>query len=321
MCAVRSAVAGYLTAEDPAGALAWLAGECCLSREAAETIVAYLGTGLTQLGVLPTMDTIVLERFFDEAGGMQLVGHAPFGARLNRALGLALRKRFCVTFDFELQAAASDDAILLSLGPQHSFPLDRVPKFLSSPTVETVVRQAVLTAPMFPSRWRWNLNLSLAVLRMRGGRKNPPAIQRMEADDLMAAVFPTLAACQENVAPGPLEIPDHPLVRQTLEDCLREAMDVDGLRALVEDIETGRVRVVTADTTEPSVLAHEILNGRPFTFLDDAGPRSGAAGPCRCAAVCRWRPASWPGSTRTPSTGSPSRPAPTPATPTSCTTC
>ena len=216
------------------------------------------------------MDTIVLERFFDDAGGMQLVGHAPFGARLNRALGLALRKRFCVTFDFELQAAASDDAILLSLGPQHSFPLDRVPKFLASGTVEEVVRQAVLTSPMFPARWRWNLNTSLAVLRWRGGRKNPPAIQRMESDDLMAAVFPTLAACQENVAPGPLEIPDHLLVRQTLEDCLRDAMDIDGLRELVAGIEAGRVRVVVRDTTEPSVLAHEILNGRPFTYLDDA---------------------------------------------------
>ena len=201
---------------------------------------------------------------------MQLVGHAPFGARLNRALGLALRKRFCVTFDFELQAAASDDAILLSLGPQHSFPLDRVPKFLASGTVEEVVRQAVLTSPMFPARWRWNLNTSLAVLRWRGGRKNPPAIQRMESDDLMAAVFPTLAACQENVAPGPLEIPDHLLVRQTLEDCLRDAMDIDGLRELVAGIEAGRVRVVVRDTTEPSVLAHEILNGRPFTYLDDA---------------------------------------------------
>ncbi len=201
---------------------------------------------------------------------MQLVGHAPFGARLNRALGLALRKRFCVTFDFELQAAASDDAILLSLGPQHSFPLERVPKFLASKTVEGVVRQAVLPSPMFAARWRWNLNRSLAVLRMRGGRKNPPAIQRMEADDLMAAVFPTLAACQENVAPGPLEIPDHPLVAQTLEDCLHEAMDIDGLTALVEGIESGRVAVVVRDTTEPSVLAHEILNGRPFTYLDDA---------------------------------------------------
>ena len=216
------------------------------------------------------MDTIVLERFFDDSGGMQLVGHAPFGARLNRALGLALRKRFCVTFDFELQAAASDDAILLSLGPQHSFPLERVPRFLASKTVEGVVRQAVLTSPMFAARWRWNLNRSLAVLRMRGGKKNPPAIQRMEADDLMAAVFPTLAACQENVAPGPLEIPDHVLVRQTLEDCLREAMDIDGLAELVGAIESGRVTVVVRDTTEPSVLAHEILNGRPFTFLDDA---------------------------------------------------
>ena len=216
------------------------------------------------------MDTIVLERFFDEAGGMQLVGHAPFGARLNRALGLALRKRFCVTFDFELQAAASDDAILLSLGPQHSFPLERVPKFLVSRTVEDVVRQAVLTSPMFAARWRWNLNRSLAVLRMRGGKKNPPAIQRMEADDIMAAVFPTLAACQENVAPGPLEIPDHPIVRQTLDDCLREAMDIDGLKHLLLRIESGRVNVVVRDTTEPSVLAHEILNGRPFTFLDDA---------------------------------------------------
>jgi ATP-dependent helicase Lhr and Lhr-like helicase len=200
---------------------------------------------------------------------MQLVGHAPFGARVNRAFGLALRKRFCVTFDFELQAAASDNAILLSLGPQHSFPLDRVPKFLASKTVEQVVRQAVLTSPLFQARWRWNLNTSLTVLRMRGGRKNPPAIQRMEADDLMAAVFPTLAACQENVAPGPLEIPDHPLVRQTLEDCLHEAMDIEGLRDLLDGIEAGRISVLTRDTTEPSVLAHEILNGPPFTFLDD----------------------------------------------------
>jgi len=270
VCAVRSAVAERLAAGDTAQATGWLTAECGIGNAAAETIVAYLAAALAQLGVLPTMDTIVLERFFDEAGGMQLVGHAPFGARLNRAFGLALRKRFCVTFDFELQAAASDDAILLSLGPQHSFPLDRVPKFLASGTVEEVVRQAVLTSPMFAARWRWNLNTSLAVLRMRGGRKNPPAIQRMEADDLMAAVFPTLAACQENVAPGPLEIPDHLLVRQTLQDCLREAMDIDGLRRLVAGIEAGGVEVIVRDTTEPSVLAHEILNGRPFTYLDDA---------------------------------------------------
>ena len=270
VCAIRSGVASELQARGAAAAAEWLAAECGTGDAAAETIVAYLGAGLAQLGVLPTMDTIVLERFFDDAGGMQLVGHAPFGARLNRAFGLALRKRFCVTFDFELQAAASDDAILLSLGPQHSFPLERVPKFLASGTVEEVVRQAVLTSPMFAARWRWNLNTSLAVLRMRGGRKNPPAIQRMEADDLMAAVFPTLAACQENVAPGPLEIPDHLLVRQTLADCLSEAMDIDGLKDLVARIESGRVTVAVVDSTEPSVLAHEILNGRPFTYLDDA---------------------------------------------------
>jgi ATP-dependent Lhr-like helicase len=267
---LRATVGDRLASSDPDGARRWLEEECGVDSAAADTIVRYLGAGLAALGTLPTKDTLVLERFFDESGGTQLVGHAPFGARLNRALGLALRKRFCVTFDFELQAAASDDSILLSLGPQHSFPLERVPKFLASRTVEEVVRQAVLTSPMFAARWRWNLNRSLAVLRMRGGRKNPAPIQRMEADDLMAAVFPTLAACQENVAPGPLEIPDHPLVRQTLDDCLHEAMDVDGLRRLVEGIESGRVEVVVRDTTEPSVLAHEILNGRPFTFLDDA---------------------------------------------------
>jgi ATP-dependent helicase Lhr and Lhr-like helicase len=263
--ALRQAVAD----REPAEARRWLEAECGIGQAAADTIIAYLRAGLAALGAVPTMNAIILERFFDEAGGMQLIGHAPFGARVNRAFGLALRKRFCVTFDFELQAAASDNAILLSLGPQHSFPLDRVPKFLASKTVEQVVRQAVLTSPLFQARWRWNLNTSLTVLRMRGGRKNPPAIQRMEADDLMAAVFPTLAACQENVAPGPIDIPDHPLVRQTLEDCLHEAMDIDGLREVVAGIEAGRITVITRDTTEPSVLAHEILNGMPYTFLDD----------------------------------------------------
>jgi ATP-dependent Lhr-like helicase len=267
---LRATVGKHLAADDAHGARGWLERECGIDRAASDTIVRYLGAGLAALGVLPTKDTIVLERFFDDAGGMQLVGHSPFGARLNRGLGLALRKRFCVTFDFELQAAASDDAILLSLGPQHSFPLERVPKFLKSTTVEDVLRQAVLTAPLFAARWRWNLNRALTVLRMRGGRKNPPVIQRMESDDLMVAVFPVLAACQENVPAGPMEIPDHPLVRQTVDDCLREAMDVDGLRELLSRIESGDVEVVTRDTVEPSVLAHEILNGRPFTYLDDA---------------------------------------------------
>ncbi|HEX2241256.1 MAG TPA: DEAD/DEAH box helicase, partial [Actinomycetota bacterium] len=267
---LRAEVEKRIKAGDLDAARQWLQDQGGIDLNAADTIARYLAAGLAALGAIPTKDTIVLERFFDESGGMQLVGHTPFGARLNRALGLALRKRFCVTFDFELQAAASDDAILLSLGPQHSFPLERVPKFLASKTVESVVRQAVLTSPLFAARWRWTLNLALAVLRMRGGRKNPPAIQRMEADDLMAAVFPTLAACQENVAPGPLEIPDHPLVQQALDDCLHEAMDIDGLRELVSRIESGEVRVVVRDTIEPSVLAHEILNGRPFTYLDDA---------------------------------------------------
>ncbi|HEX8099369.1 MAG TPA: crosslink repair DNA glycosylase YcaQ family protein, partial [Actinomycetota bacterium] len=270
VAALRDRVGEFLGRDDADGARQWLQDECGIDEAAADTIVRYLGAGLVALGVLPTKETIVLERFFDDSGGMQLVGHSPFGARVNRALGLALRKRFCVTFDFELQAAASDDAILLSLGPQHSFPLERVPKFLASKTVEGVLRQAVLTSPLFAARWRWNLNRALAVLRMRGGRKNPPAIQRMESDDIMAAVFPVLAACQENVAPGPMEIPDHPLVEQTLEDCLHEAMDVDGLRDLLRGIEEGRINVVARDTVEPSVLAHEILNGRPFTYLDDA---------------------------------------------------
>jgi ATP-dependent helicase Lhr and Lhr-like helicase len=267
---LRAQVSEWLEGGDPGGARRWLEAECGIDQDASETMVRYLGTGLAELGALPTKKRIVLERFFDDSGGMQLVGHSPFGARLNRGLGLALRKRFCVTFDFELQAAASDDAILLSLGPQHSFPLEQVPRFLTSRTVEDVLRQALLTSPMFAARWRWNLNRALAVLRMRGGRRNPPAIQRMESDDLMAAVFPTLAACQENVAPGPIEIPDHPLVRQTVDDCLREAMDVDGLRELLSEIEAGRVEVVARDTVEPSVLAHEIVNGRPFTYLDDA---------------------------------------------------
>ncbi len=264
-----SALRQAIAERSPADGRAWLQAECGIGPAAADTIVIYLLAGLAALGSLPTMNAIILERFFDDAGGMQLVGHAPFGTRVNRAFGLALRKRFCVTFDFELQAAASDNAILLSLGPQHSFPLESVPRFLASASVEQVVRQAVLTSPLFAARWRWNLNTSLTVLRMRGGRKNPPAIQRMEADDLMAAVFPTLAACQENVAPGPIDIPDHPLVRQTLEDCLHEAMDIEGLRELVAGIEAGRIEVIVRDTTEPSVLAHEILHGPPFTYLDD----------------------------------------------------
>ncbi len=243
---------------------------CGLDSDAAEQLVQYLAAALGELGTLPTGDDIVFERFFDEAGGMQMVVHAPLGGRINRGLGLALRKRFCATFDFELQAAASDDSVVLSLGPQHSFPLDSAPRLLRSETAEGVLRQAVLASPMFAARWRWNLNRSLAILRFRGGKKNPLPIQRMEADDLMAAVFPALAACQENTPGGPVVIPDHVLVRQTLLDCLHEAMDVDGLVALLGRMEAGSVRVHFVESTEPSVLSHEILNGKPYTFLDDA---------------------------------------------------
>src|SRR5579862_3334197 len=251
-------------------ALAEVSQRTGLDPAAAEQVVDYLAAGLGELGVLPTSQHVVFERFFDEAGGMQLVVHAPFGGRVNRAFGLALRKRFCATFDFELQAAADDDAVVLSLGPQHSFPLSSAPSLLHSDRAEEVLTQAVLASPMFASRWRWNLNRSLAVLRFRGGRRNPLPIQRMESDDLMAAVFPALAACQENVAPGPVVIPDHVLVRQTLHDCLHEAMDVDGLAELLRCMESGRVTAHFVDSTEPSVLSHEILNGKPYTYLDDA---------------------------------------------------
>jgi ATP-dependent Lhr-like helicase len=235
----------------------------------ASEVVAYLAAGRAALGVLPTKADIVFERFFDDTGGMQLIAHAPYGGRVNRGLGLALRKRFCRSFDFELQAAANDDAVVLSLGPQHSFPLADVARFLSPATIEEVLTQAVLPTPMFAARWRWNLTRSLVALRSRNGRRVPPPIQRMEADDLMAAIFPALAACQENTT-GAIQIPDHPIVRQTLHDCLTEAMDVDGLTELLEGIRSGAVRTHFRDTVEPSLLAHEILNGRPYTFLDDA---------------------------------------------------
>ena len=266
---LRERVGADLASAGAAAAAARVAGECGLSERAARELVNYLDVSRTALGTLPTRERVVFERFFDEAGGMQLVVHSPAGGRLNRALGLALRKRFCRRFDFELQAAANDDAVVLSLGPQHSFPLQEVPGYLKSDSVEDVLSQALLASPMFTARWRWNLNRALVVLRNYGGKRNPPAIQRMQADDMMAAVFPGLAACQENVA-GPVEIPDHPLVRQTLYDCLHEAMDVDALKALVAGFEKEEVALHFVDTTEPSPLAHEILSARPYTFLDDA---------------------------------------------------
>jgi ATP-dependent Lhr-like helicase len=268
--ALREALDERLGQGDIGAAADWLACEAGLDVRVATEVARYLAAARAALGVLPTQRRVVFERFFDEAGGMQLVVHAPFGGRINRALGLALRKRFCRRFDFELQAAASDDAVVLSLGPGQSFPLDDVPRFLSPESAEEVLAQALLLSPMFQVRWRWNLGRALVVLRQRGGRRTPPPIQRMEADDLMAAVFPALAGCQENAGAGPIEIPDHPIVRQTMHDCLHEATDVGGLVRLLDGFQTGAVAPVFRETTEPSPLAHEILNGRPYTFLDDA---------------------------------------------------
>src|SRR5208282_276758 len=208
-------------------------------------------------------------RFFDEGGGMQFVLHAPFGARVNRAWGLALRKCFCRTFNFELQAAATDNGILISLGEQHSFPLEIVFEFLRPATVEDVLTQALLPAPMFTARWRWNASRALAIPRYSGGRKVPAPIQRMRADDLMAAVFPDQAACPENLA-GEVRIPDHPLVNETIRNCLHEAMDLDGLLTVLDRLEAGELRTVAVDTREPSPFCHEILSANPYAFLDNA---------------------------------------------------
>ena len=268
---LRATLDGYLAVGDTDGARAWLASAAPLDDAAVDQIVDYLAAGRAVLGVVPTHSDLVFERFFDDAEGMHLVVHSPYGGRVNRALGLALRKRFCVSFDFELQAAANDDAVVLSLGPHHSFPLADVPRFLHSNTVRGVLEQAVLSppSPMFQSRWRWNLNRSLVVLRFKGGRRNPPPIQRMESDDMMAALFPQAAACQENVA-GPVEIPDHPIVRQTMHDTMTEGLDIDGLTELLDGIETGQVQVHFRDTTEASAFSHEILTAKPYAFLDDA---------------------------------------------------
>ncbi len=254
---------------DAPGAVRWLMEATGVTEAAARQMVEYLAATRAILGVVPTQETLVLERFFDEAGGMQLVLHAPFGARVNKAWGLALRKRFCRSFNFELQAAATDEAIVLSLGPHHSFPLDDVFRYLNAGTVRDVLIQAMLVAPMFQSRWRWNATRALAVLRFRGGRKVPTPLQRMEAEDLSAAVFPDQLACPENLT-GDRDIPDHPLIRQTIADCLTEAMDLGGLIRVLEGIAAGRYALVARDTTEPSPIAHEILNAKPYAFLDDA---------------------------------------------------
>ena len=280
---LRAEVDALLDREQATAAVEWLIAESGIPRDAAALIVAYLATAKAALGLLPTSTDLVMERFFDDADGMQLVIHSPLGGRINRAMGYALRKKFCVGFNFELQAAASDDAVVISLGPHHSFPLGDVQHFLRPEIIRQTLTQAVLDQPAFQSRWRWNLNRALIVLRMRNGKRNPPPIQRMESDDLLAALFPDAAACQENVS-GPAEIPDHPLVRQTIHDTLTEGMDVDGLIELWRALGDGRVEMHCVDTIEPSALAHEILTARPYAFLDDdaeAAERRTNAAPIR----------------------------------------
>jgi ATP-dependent Lhr-like helicase len=256
-------------ARSDADARAYLLAECGVDAAGAEQIVAYLRAGKAVLGCVPTDTTIVAERFFDEGGGMQLVLHTPFGARINRAWGLALRKKFCRSFNVELQAAATDNGIVLSLTEQHAFPLEVVFEYVKSASAEDTLKQALLTAPMFGARWRWNAMRALAILRMRGGKKVAPQLQRMRADDLLAACFPDAAACGENLT-GPLRIPNHVLVRETIDNCLHEAMDLDGLLTILRRVEAGEIRTVAVDTPEPSQFCHEILNANPYAYLDDA---------------------------------------------------
>ncbi len=250
-------------------AIAWLMKEYNLARSPAEQIAAYLAEGKRALGVIPTASTLVLERFFDESGGMQLVLHAPFGSRVNRAWGLALRKKFCQGFNFELQAAATEEGIILSLGTCHSFALDEVFHYLHPNSLLETLTQAVLASPIFEARWRWTTTLALAVPRNRMGLRVPGPLQRMYAEDLLQSVFPDAVACQDNIQ-GAREIPDHPLVNQALHDALEEAMDYSGLHAILTRLFAGEIACIARDTPEPSVFCHELLNSAVYTFLDDA---------------------------------------------------
>ncbi|WP_226468521.1 DEAD/DEAH box helicase [Luteimonas panaciterrae] len=266
---LRETVAERIKGQGVEAALAWCVDEVGLPVEAARQLIDYLGSALASLNAMPSQDTIVLERFFDESGGTQLVIHTPYGSRVNRAWGLALRKRFCRKFNFELQAAATEDAIVLSLSTSHSFPLIEVASYLHSNSAQEVLIQALLDAPLFGVRWRWNATTALALPRFVGGKKVPPQLQRMKSEDLLATVFPDQVACLENIV-GERQVPDHPLVAQTLHDCLHEAMDIDGWLRLLRAMESGQVRVEARDLTAPSPFAAEALNARPYAFLDDA---------------------------------------------------
>jgi ATP-dependent Lhr-like helicase len=254
---------------DVGAASRWLTETVGLDAIAAAQLIDYLAAGRAALLGLPTLDTVIFERFFDESGGMQLIIHSSFGSRVNRAWGLALRKRFCRAFNFELQAAATEDHIVLSLTHAHSFELADAARYLHSNTVRQVLVQALCAAPMFEVRWRWDAGIALALPRFRGGKKIPPQIARMNAEDLLASVFPDQVACAENLS-GEIEIPDHPLVRQTIRDCLEDAMDIDAFEDVLRSLEGGRIRIIARDLTEPSPLALEALTARPYAYLDDA---------------------------------------------------
>ena len=245
----------------------WLKSEANCSEWAAQQIANYFAAQKAAIGLIPTQKKIVFERFFDESGGMQMVVHAPFGARVCKAWGFAMRKRFCRSFDFELQATADDDGFILSLGPQHSFPLESMFPLLTPDNARHLLEQAILQVPLFQTRWRWNMNRALLVLRMRNGQKVPPALQRFRSDDLLTAVFPKLTGCQENIV-GDHELPDHPMVQQTMHDCLTEALDLAGLLRVLEEIEAGRIEMIARDTREPSPFCYELLNANPYAFLD-----------------------------------------------------
>jgi len=266
----RTSPVGFsATQPDVAQAVAFLKEACGLDDSGAEQAIEYILQGRAVLGAVPTQKTIIAERFFDEGGGMQLVIHAPFGGRINKAWGLSLRKRFCVGFNFELQAAATDNGLNIALAEQHSFPLGDVFHFLQTDTVQPILEQAALDSPIFGTRWRWDANRALALLRFQNGKKVPPQIQRMRSDDLLASVFPDAAACFENIE-GERKIPDHPLVGEVMKDVLTEAMDVEGLKSLLRGMASGEIRVIAVDTPVPSQFSHEILNANPYAYLDDA---------------------------------------------------
>ena len=266
---LRGDIEAQLDAGGVPAALDWLRDQLAVNEDAAQQLVDYLARAKAALGALPTQSTLILERFFDESGGTQLVIHTPWGSRVNRAWGLALRKRFCRQFNVELQAAATEDAIVLSLSTSHSFPLEEVAHYLHSNTAEHVLIQALLDAPLFGARWRWNAVTAMALPRFASGKKVPPPLQRMKSEDLLASVFPDQVACLENIV-GEREVPEHPLVRQTMHDCLRDAMDTDGWLAVLRSMESGAIRIIARDLTGPSPLAAEVLNAAPYAFLDDA---------------------------------------------------